>query len=220
MFGVVLVLDTSNSMAGKPLAATLAAEQAFAAQRNPNERLGVIDFNRNSTIVLPLTTSAARLAAALAVTPPGHTGRHFYDAVAQAEATLTAAHVGSGTIIVLSDGADTGSAKTLNQVATAARQANTRIDTVGLKDKAYKSGTLKGLAAAANGAYARATTQQLGPLFARLSRQHSNEHLLRYTSLAGPNKPVVVKVQVKGVGTARAHYRTPALPVTSTRERP
>ena len=39
-FGVVLVLDTSYSMTGKPLAAALAAEQAFVAQRNPNEQLG------------------------------------------------------------------------------------------------------------------------------------------------------------------------------------
>ena len=43
-FGTVLVLDTSYSMAGEPLAAAVAAEQTFASHRNPNEQLGAINF--------------------------------------------------------------------------------------------------------------------------------------------------------------------------------
>jgi len=38
-FGTVLVLDTSYSMAGDPLAAAVDAEQTFASHRNPNEQL-------------------------------------------------------------------------------------------------------------------------------------------------------------------------------------
>jgi tight adherence protein B len=212
-FGAVLVLDTSWSMNGKPLAAAVAAEQAFARHRNANEQLGAIDFNSTTKVALPLTTSKATITAKLAPIPPVATGTHIYDAVAQAQAMLTAAHIGSGTIVVLSDGADTGSTKTLDQVAAAARQANMRIDTVGLKDTSYKASTLKALAAAGNGVYAEANAQQLTPLFDQLSRQLSNEYLLQYKSLAGPAKPVVVRVQVNGVGAARSGYTTPALSV-------
>src|SRR6266516_4042880 len=85
-FGVVLVGDTSYSMSGAPLAAALAAEQAFAAQRNAKEQLGAIDFNHKTTVVLPLTSSASTIHDALIKTPKVAGGTHIYDAVAQAEA--------------------------------------------------------------------------------------------------------------------------------------
>jgi tight adherence protein B len=215
-FGVVLLLDTSWSMQGKPLASAIAAEQAFAARRNPNEQLGLIEFNRKATVVLPLTTSATKISAALASTPSVTNGTHIYDAVARAEAMLAAAHISSGSIVLLSDGADHTSTKTLPQVAKAARRAHMRIYTIGLDDTSYKPGTLKALAAAGHGEYAQAKASALAPLFDQLSQLLSNEYLLQYKSLAGPSKPVRVEVQVKGVGTAATEYRTPPLPVKNT----
>ena len=219
-FGVVLVLDASYSMTGKPIAAAVAAEQAFAAQRNPNEQIGVIEFNRNTTVALPLTTSDTKIAAALAKPPVVTTGTHLYDAVARAEAMLTSARIGSGSIVLLSDGADTGSTKTLSEVAGTALKSNMKIYTVGLDDSSYKPGTLKALAKAGHGEYAQAKAQDLAPLFNKLGEQLSNEYLLQYKSLAGPNVPVRVEVSVKGVGKAQTGYRTPALPVTSTTPAP
>jgi tight adherence protein B len=215
-FGVVLVLDASYSMNGKPIAAAVAAEQAFAAQRNPNEQLGVIEFNRNTTVALPLTTSDTKIAAALAKPPVITTGTHLYDAVAQAEAMLVSAHIGSGSIVLLSDGADTGSTKTLSEVAGTALNSNTKIYTVGLDDSSYKPRTLKALAKAGGGEYAQAKTQDLAQLFNKLGQQLSNQYLLQYKSLAGPNVPVRVDVSVNGFGTTSAGYRTPALPASNT----
>jgi Flp pilus assembly protein TadB/Mg-chelatase subunit ChlD len=216
-FGVVLLLDTSYSMRGEPIAAAVAAAQAFAAQRNPNEQLGLIEYNRKVTTKLELTNSATKIAAALASTPAIATGTHIYDAVGQAEAMLTEADIRSGSIVLLSDGQEHGNdTKTLSQVATAAQKTHTQIYTIGLADKTYKSGTLKALAAAGHGEYAQATPQALTPLFDRLSRLLSSEYLLQYKSLASADTPVRVKVQVNGVGTATAGYTTPALPSSST----
>ena len=129
---------------------------------------------------------------------------------------LTAAHISSGSIVVLSDGADTGSTHTLARVAKAAVAANMRIYTIGLADKTYKPGTLKALAAAGHGEYAQAKAQELAPLFDQLSRLLSNEYLLQYKSPAGPNVPVRVDVNVKGLGATVTDYRTPALAVVNT----
>ena len=214
-FGTVLVLDASYSMAGAPIHAAINAEQAFAARRNPNAQLGEIEFNRATTVGLPLTTSATKIAAALATPPKIATGTHLYDAVAQAEAMLASAGVGAGSIVVLSDGADTGSTKTLGQVAHAAVASNTKIYTVGLDDASYDPGTLKALAKAGHGEYAKAKANALAPLFDQLSQNLSNEYLLQYKSPAGPNKLVRVQVQVKNVGTALTGYRTPPLPVNN-----
>jgi tight adherence protein B len=215
-FGVVLVSDASYSMTGKPLAAALTAAQAFAAQRNPNEELGVIDFNRKTTVLLKLTDSATSIAAALAKTPKIATGTHIYDAVATAESMLASAGISSGSIVVLSDGADTGSTKTLEQVARTARLSNTKIYTVGLDDKSFKPSTLKALAKAGHGEYAKAKAQSLAPLFEQLSQELSNEYLLQYKSPAGPGRPIKVEVSVRGAGKAETGYQTPTLPVTNT----
>lgn len=215
-FGVVLVGDTSYSMSGAPLAAALAAEQAFAAQRNPKEQLGLIYFNRTPKAVLPLTDSASAIHNALIKTPHVATGTYIYDAVAKAEAMLKDANINSGSIVVLSDGANTGGTHDLEGVTKAARAAHIQIYTIGLKDSTYNPGTLKALAAAGGGTYAEAKANDLAPLFAQLSQQISSEYLLQYTSPSGPDKPVRVKVRVNGVGTAVTSYRTPALTVSTT----
>jgi tight adherence protein B len=214
-FGVVLVLDTSWSMRGKPLAAAIAAENAFVAQRNPNEQVGAINFNRETTPVLPLTASAEKITAGLATKPQIATGTHIYDAVGEAEAMLRKAHINSGSIVVLSDGADTGSTKTIYQVTKAARQSHMHIYTIGLVDKTYKPSTLKGLAKEGGGQYAEAQAQALSPLYGRLSQVLSNEYLLQYKSLAGPDAKVKVSVTVNGVGSSDTQYQTPAIPVHS-----
>ena len=219
-FGVVLLRDTSYSMTGRPIAAATAAENAFVAHRNPNEQLGAIDFNRNTMRVLPLTTSDTTISKALASTPTITTGTRIYDAVARAETMLKNTGISSGSIVLLSDGADTGSTHTLEQVAKAARNSHTRIYTVGLADSTFKPGTLKALAAAGDGQYAQATPEALAPLFDQLSQQLSSEYLLQYKSLAGPSKPVQVGVQVNGLGTTATGYRTPPLPVKTVAVKP
>ena len=217
-FGVVLVLDTSCSMRGKPLTAALAAAQSFAAERNPNEELGAIYFSRTATTALPLTTSASKIDAALAATPPLSCGTHIFDAVARAEAMLRVGHISAGSIIVLSDGADTGSTKSRNQVAHAAVVANARIYTVGLADRSYSPRTLRGLAQAGRGVYVQANARALTSLFAQLGRVLSNEYLLSYKSRLGeftPGRLVRVDVTVGTLGVAAAAYRTPRLPAAT-----
>jgi tight adherence protein B len=216
-FGTVLVLDTSYSMAGEPLAAAVAAEQTFASHRNPKEQLGAINFWNGSKVALPLTTDPTKISAKLSTVPRVHGGTHIFDAVAQAEAMLEAAHIGSGSIVVLSDGADRNSAKTLRQVGQAARAAHIRIYTVGLTGPTFRPGTLRALATAGKGQYASAkSTQDLNQIFDALGQRISSEYLLQYKSQADPGKLVRVKVDVKGVGTASTPYRTPALTVNTT----
>jgi tight adherence protein B len=215
-FGVVLVGDTSYSMNGEPLAAALAAEKAFAAQLNAKEQLGIVDFNNKTSVRLPLTNSASAIHNALIKIPKIATGTYIYDAVAKAEAMLKNANINSGSIVVLSDGANTGGTHDLAGVTKAARDAHIQIYTIGLKDQTYKPSTLKALAAAGGGEYTEATANDLAPLFDQLSQQISNEYLLQYKSQAGPDKPIRVKVDVNGVGTAVTSYRTPPLTVTTT----
>jgi tight adherence protein B len=213
-FGVVLVIDASESMAGKPIAGAMAAAKAFANRRNAHQQLALVTFNSNTTVGLPFTTDNAKIQAALSQVPQVAYGTHIYDAVSTAEALLTQAHIQSGSILVLSDGADTGSVHLAGTVAKVARIDRIKIYAIGLKSKRFDSSTLTALASKGDGEYALATsTSQLGPLFDTLGAKLSQEYVLRYQSLAGPKQQIKVGVQVPGIGGASAGYETPALKV-------
>jgi Mg-chelatase subunit ChlD len=68
-FGVVLAIDSSTSMEGKPEKAAFSAARAFAAQRKGQEQLGVVTYNVAPTVALPITTDQAKIDAALAKQP-------------------------------------------------------------------------------------------------------------------------------------------------------
>jgi tight adherence protein B len=215
-FGSVLVVDASESIAGKPLQAAMAAARAFAAQRNPSTRVAFMTFNGSTKVVLPLTTSRARIAAALSTLPPVAYGTHIYDAVAKAEKLLEAASIDSGSIVLLSDGADTGSAARLAAVTAVARDHHIRLFTVGLRDRYFEASTLQSVAAQGGGEYAVAQAgNDLTSLFHKIGARLASEYVLQYKSLAGPKLPVKVDVTISRLGAASTAYETPALPAKS-----
>ena len=214
-FGTVLVVDASDSMRGRPIASAMAAVRAFASRRNPNQQLALLTFNGSTEVVLPFTTSKTRIAAALAQTPKVAYGTFIYDAVTRAEQLLNDARIDSGSIVVLSDGADTGSTATSEAVAAAARARHVKLYTIGLRSSRFDPSTLQSLAALGGGEYALAeSTKQLTPLFDKLGARLASEYLLRYKSLAGPKLKVRVAVSVAGASSASTAYQTPALPVS------
>jgi Flp pilus assembly protein TadB/Mg-chelatase subunit ChlD len=213
-FGTVLVVDASDSMHGVPIARAVAAERAFAARRNINQQLGVVAFNSKPKVTLPLTTKQAKIDSALASVPKVAYGTHIYDAIATAQAMLAHAHIDAGSIVLLSDGADTGSKHTAARVAAAARTAHVRLFTIGLRSGSFQPHTLESLAKVGDGEYALArTTRDLAPLFDELAQQLSREYLVGYKSLAQPEVRTRVSMVVDGIGRASAEYETPALPV-------
>ena len=214
-FGVVLVVDASDSMAGSPLEGAMAAARAFAARRSTSQELALIVFNRRATTVRPFTRSNSAIAASLDATPRVAYGTHIYDAVGSALTLLRASHVDSGSIVLLSDGSDTGSRTSMSVAIKHAHAAHVRLFTVGLRSRHFDPVSLSALAYGSGGSYAEASSPaKLAGLYDRLGAQLAHEYLLRYRSFAGPAEKVRVSVRVAGVsGTARARYRAPALDI-------
>jgi tight adherence protein B len=217
-FGVVLVIDASNSMGGEAIEAAMQAARMFAAQRNSQQQLAVVTFNDQTAVLLPFTADASAIGHALEEAPPLRKETHLYDGVARAAELLRAAEMTAGSIVVLTDGADTGSATTLEQAAVAAEKAHARVFTIGLRSRAFRPSALKMIADKGGGAYAEAgSAEDLVAVYNRLGAQLANEHLIRYRSLAGPDEDVVVEVVISGVeGSASTRYTTPALPTKPT----
>jgi tight adherence protein B len=217
-FGVVLVIDSSISMRGNAQAAALNAARAFAAQRPPKQQLGIVAFNSTPNIVLPLTTDQSKIKSALAKPMPLNVGTRIYDAVDTAVTMLKNAKIGAGSIVVLSDGADTGSERNLGDVAAAAQQAHIRVFTVGLRSRFFDKQPLEALSAQGGGRYAEAkAAAELADIYSSLGSQLASEYLIHYRSLEGPGKHINVTAKVKGLpGVAGSQYETPELQVAKS----
>jgi Flp pilus assembly protein TadB/Mg-chelatase subunit ChlD len=108
---VVVVFDTSASMAGAPLVAARTAALRYAAALPPDVLLGLVVFADRPWPLLEPTRDRAAFAAALARAPTGNKTA-LYDSVGRA-VDLLGARVPDGdrSVVVLTDGRDTASAE-------------------------------------------------------------------------------------------------------------
>jgi tight adherence protein B len=207
---VVLAVDASDSMAGPPFKAALEAVRAFASSRTSSERVGVLAFNGNVTRVQEPTLSTDELGASLKDPPKLAYATHIYDAVDESLAMLAESQVATGSIIILSDGVDVGSAQTLEGAIEAARRQNVRVFTVGLRSATYDPEALQMLAQGTGGAYYEAgSAVELGPIYSALGSRLASQYLLEYRSAALPKSPVILRVAIDGVGAGTAEYTAP-----------
>jgi tight adherence protein B len=212
-FGTVLVIDASRSMTHKPIASAMAAARAFASHRNGQTPLGVITFNGKSVVALPLTTDSTAIDSALANPPTLARQTHVYDAVSGAIAMLRREGATAGSVVVLSDGADTGSRASATADVYWAKQSGVRIFSVGLRSGAFDPRGLRTLASGSAGEYVEASSpSELAPIYGQLSARIASEYLVTYRSIARPHKHVLVQTTVDGHGQpVTTQYVTPAL---------
>jgi tight adherence protein B len=208
--GVVLAIDASDSMAGRPYENALAGARAFIDARTGAERIGVVAFNQRIQVVQPLTASPDELHDALDHRPPLARGTRIYDSVAGALALLKRSAVSTGAIVLLSDGADLGSTATLEDAVAAARQAHVRIFTVGLVTKSYDGAPLEALATQTGGSYYEALSAlELAPIYTALGQRLASQYLLGYRSKAIAGSAVTLRLSVRGVGSTTDDYTAP-----------
>jgi tight adherence protein B len=208
--GAILVIDTSNSMHGAPIRGAIDAARRFASRRNVNQRIAILVFNSSSELLLPFTSSDNRIREALSHTPPLAQGTHIYDAVGQAISLARGARLETGTVVLLSDGADTHSVLRLDDVTKLAHDAHVRVFTVGLRSSTFEPAALRQLAAATGGSFSQAANStELAKIYDQLGLKLANQYIVTYRSLIVPGHHVRVNVTVEGLGRARTAYTAP-----------
>ena len=211
-FTTILLIDASNSMKGAPIIDAMAAGRAFAAKQPPNASVGVIAFNKNATVILAPTRNKAAVQAALAKPPPLAEATHLNDALEVARIQLLAEGVRAGSIVLLSDGADVGSATTQDAVVERLASDKVRVFTVGLESSSFSEGSLKAIAEKTGGTAAVArTSRDLQPLFADLGFRLGNEYLVLYRSLQKADEDVKVAFAVADYPKQSLSYHTPQI---------
>jgi tight adherence protein B len=209
-FGTILAIDASDSMAGKPFDAALAAAGTFVQRRSTNDQIGLVGFNRRITVVQRLTANGAVLRAAVGRRPALAYGTRIFDALDSSLGLLEQARISAGSIVLLSDGADVGSRSTLASLVSRARKDHVRIFTVGLRSSAFKAAPLRQLADGTGGEFAEAASaSSLTHIYGELSGRLASEYLLQYRSNVKPGTPVNVRIALAGLGGATAGYVAP-----------
>jgi tight adherence protein B len=216
-FGVVLVIDASNSMKGKAIEGAMQAAQLFVGHRAASQKVAVVTFNNTPQVALPFTADSGKILQTLAHQPELAYGTHIYDAVDEGISLLRDAHITAGSIVVLSDGADTGSKATLAGVTKNARKAHVRVFAVGLRSRDFHPASLRGLANGTSGSLSEATSaNDLSRVYDQLGTELSHEYLLHYRSIQSLGAKVQVSVQVDGVPSAlQGGYAAPTIPAPS-----
>ncbi|MGZ4632260.1 MAG: VWA domain-containing protein, partial [Actinomycetes bacterium] len=144
----MLVVDTSGSMAGAPLAAAKQAANTFLSRVPADVKVGVVSFADTARLAVPPTTDRARVRSDIAaLAAVGSTT--LYDAMRLALTQLGPG--GERLLVVLSDGADTSSRTTLAAVTALVRQSGATTTLVGYRTDTAQTATLGRLAADVGG---------------------------------------------------------------------
>ncbi|MFC7361676.1 type II secretion system F family protein [Nocardioides astragali] len=178
----VLVLDASNSMAGEKLTAAITAIDSFLTAAPDDVQIGLVTFAGSVQETVSPTTDHESIIdelAAVELKP----GTKLYDAVAAG--IELAGDEGARSLLVLSDGADTGSTTTIDELSTTASDAGVVVDVVALAQSAEQQATLDGLASAAGGQVIPADPEALGTVFSAQAEALASQVLVTFDLPAG-----------------------------------
>jgi tight adherence protein B len=208
---VAIVLDTSNSMRGRPLSAAVDAAETLIGQKPDRSEAAVFGFARTPYQIHTWSTDTTTFDASLqSITPSA--GTSIWDAVGMASQSLGERHGASRALVLLTDGSDTASGATVDDAVSAARSVHARVFVVGLPGVASDLADLDRLVAETGGTFVQVRSLgELHRVYASLATELSRQYVLTYASqLRGTGRPVTVDVRVAGL-SAEVQYTIPAI---------
>jgi len=209
---VVLAVDDSRSMRGRPLADAISAAQGFVASKPPADAIAVEEFGPTPVLLSGLSTATIDADAALRnLGVASRQGTALYDAVEAATTQLAASPLAGRVLIVLTDGRDVSSRATLTSAIAAARRAGVGVYTIGLEGVGFDPTALQQLAQQTGGRYyGAASTAALSGVYSSIAARLGHTWRLSYVTAARPGDHVALGVNVAGAGSAGKPFTVPA----------
>lgn len=221
-----LIVDNSTSMRRKRSDVTAAA-LAFARSSNPRDEVFVVNFNERASLGLPagepFTADPAALERALG-SVPAHGQTALYDAIELGLDHLKKATRDRKVLIVISDGGDNASRRTLPEVLAETARADVSIYTIGLFDESdsdRNAAVLKTIARATGGeCFLPEETAGVVPICERIAAEIRSQYTVAYvpsdTALDGYRKIRVTATNPHGgkvfVRTREGYIASPKQP--------
>jgi tight adherence protein C len=208
----LLLMDTSGSMEGDPLAKAQEAAKGLANGMRPIDRMAVVGF-ANEVGKFDGFSGDRKALAQKVDNLKAAGGTTLYDALLQSAAWLRSVD-GSRAIVVLSDGGDNMSQASLQQAVDAVVQEGIPVYTIGLGDGTMFDVLQKISDATGGRAYRAPSPADLAQIFRQISNQLQNRYVVSYdsksTEAAGTELQVRVIIQApSGAVEASSAYTVP-----------
>lgn len=227
---VVLALDTSGSMGirnATPLRDAKKAALTLFDTLRPDDQVALLTFAQKVTLTLDFTTDRSLLEATITATrslPPGEGETLLYDAAFEAIRKASEGPVGNRLVILLSDGRDTASTLTLEDVLQEAKDKAVPVFTVAIdrgrpEDKDFIR-VMDRLAHLTGGIPYRvegSKTEKLLEEFQAISELLQWQYKVTYTSsLPGDGKAHTLRVEIYhggASGYSEQNFAVPRVPL-------
>jgi tight adherence protein C len=194
---LALVLDTSGSMAGRPLIDAKNAMASLARALGPNDQAAIVTFSASARVAQPLTSNLERLVAATnAAVAAGDTA--IYDALAAAVTALEAAPDRARRAIVLvTDGIDTASRSDRSAVLASLAAHALPVIVIGLGNDLDRAALAAIAAAAPGGRLIEAPrSADLVAIYAGLVEQLLTQYSVVYRSTAAVQDGTMLSIEL------------------------
>jgi len=210
---VVLAVDDSQSMRGRPLSDAVAAARSFVDAKPAADAIAVEEFGPSPVVLSSLSTATIDADAALRnLAVARRPGTALYDAIEAAARQLDGSALAARVLIVLTDGRDVSSSATLAEAIAAARSADVGIYAIGIEGVGFDPGALQQLAAATGGRYyGAASTSALASVYSSIAARLGHTWHLSYVTAARPGDSLALRVTVPGAGVAGRSLKVPVL---------
>jgi tight adherence protein B len=209
---VVLAVDRSRSMKGKPFRDAVAAAHAFLRAKLPLDRVAVATFATKPVLLTEFAPSAADAHTALrSLSVDHHEGTTLYDGVVKSARAFATEKYAGRVVIVVTDGNETRSTASLQNAVTAAREAGVLLYVVAIESKQFNPAPLKRLAHETGGSYRGAgSSTQLSAIYAGIAQELKRTWRIEYLTAARSGEKLVLAAKVPGAGSGTATFTVPA----------
>jgi tight adherence protein B len=197
---IVLAVDRSQSMAGKPLEDAVAAARAFVAAKPEEDRIAVATFATEPVMLTGFQTSTTDADSALrSISVDPVQGTTLNDALVLSASSLSSESYLGRVIIVVTDGNETRSEATLEQTISAAQDAGVSVYVVGIESTLFNPVPLQQLADATGGKYyGTASPEALAEVYTSIAEELSRTWRLEYVTTALPSEDVELAAKAAG----------------------
>ena len=218
---VLLIVDTTGSMGGQPMAEAKQAISTFVAQAPVEVPLGLMAFSSTPRMLVPPTLNRSTVLGAVAgLEAQGQTS--LYDAVRAGVQALGAE--GDRRIVLLSDGEDNRSSGTLAETLRATTSSGVVVDAIGFRTEKSVDTVLRQLAASGRGrVLTAASSAELSTALASTMRSHASAldlRLLVPEGVRGDQTLTVSATTAEGRFTATSPVEFGKPPVTTAAATP
>jgi tight adherence protein B len=195
---MVLAVDNSASMSGRPLRQAKRAAAAFLARQSRTGDAGLVAFGHEALALTQARETKSDVAQSLAsLAPDAQKGTALYDAVGLSVERLEQMSTGSRVLVLLTDGHDLGSRTSLSQAIASAQRANVSVFAIAAGGRTDVK-PLKKLATATGGRlFTAADPSGLGAAYRSLGRELDRTWQLSYLSQAREGDRVDLTVRAK-----------------------